>query len=308
MHDPIIEPELWDAVQRSLAVNRRERRNGTSAKEPSLLAGLIVDGEGQRLTPSHAAKGGKRYRYYVSRSLITDPGRTSERFWRLPAIELERLVVKQIGEFLGDQNRIWTLCKEAKLNHLEALSALKRAQKLAEALLRGHDSAVRSLLLHLVNKIVVLANRIVMELSAVGLQELSEGNATESRAKKGDRAIVLTVPCQFRRRGSEMRFVIGDQAGCEGRPDATLIAAIVRAHTWWEELCGGKSRSIKEIADRAGSDERYVARNLKLAFLAPDITAAILEGRQPASLHADKLIKMADFPHCWARQRQRLGF
>ena len=57
---------------------RRERRNGTSAKEPSLLAGLIVDAEGKRLTPSHAVKGGKRYRYYVSRSLITDPGRTSE--------------------------------------------------------------------------------------------------------------------------------------------------------------------------------------------------------------------------------------
>ena len=72
----------------------------TSAKEPSLLAGLIVDAEGKRLTPSHAVKGGKRYRYYVSRSLITDPGRTSEPSWRVPALELERLVFKQISEFL----------------------------------------------------------------------------------------------------------------------------------------------------------------------------------------------------------------
>ena len=104
VHEGIIEHELWQAVQRSLEGSSQKRRNGASAKEPSLLAGLIVDADGKRLTPSHAVKGGKRYRYYVSRSLITDPGRTSEPSWRLPAIELERLVVKQIGAFLSDQN------------------------------------------------------------------------------------------------------------------------------------------------------------------------------------------------------------
>ena len=77
-HEAIIEPELWEAVQRSLAANRRRRRNGANVKEPSLLAGLIVDAEGKRLTPTHAVKRGKRYRYYVSRSLITEPGRRSE--------------------------------------------------------------------------------------------------------------------------------------------------------------------------------------------------------------------------------------
>ena len=56
------------------------------------------------------------------------------------------------------------------------------------------------------------------------------------------------------------------------------------------------------------SDERYVARNLKLAFLAPDITAAILEGRQPSHLTADALIKMADLPYSCKLQRERIGF
>jgi len=275
VHDPIVEPELWEAVQSSLAINRRERRNGTNAKEPSLLGGLIVDAKSQRLTPSHATRGGKRYRYYVSRGLITDPGRTSEPSWRLPALELESLIVKQIGEFLVDQNEIWTLCKEAKLSHQQGVSALKRANQLTQTLLRGPNSAVRSLLLHLVKRIMVHTDRIVMELSRVGLlKQLSEGVAIESRAKGDDRTIVLNTSCQFRRRGMEMRLVIGDRSGGEGRPDATLIAALVRAHAWWQELCSGKSRSIKELADRDRSDERYVARNLKLAFLAPDITAA----------------------------------
>lgn len=309
VHDAIIEPELWEEVQRSLAVNRHERRNGTSAEEPSLLAGLIVDAEGKRLTPSHAAKGGKRYRYYVSRGLITDPGRTSEPSWRLPAVELERLVVGQIGEFLCDQSRLWALSKEAKLSHQEAVSALKWANKLAQDWLRGPEGAGRPLILHLVKRMVVHANRIVIELSWAGLlRELSEGEAVQSCTKEVDSTIALSIPCQFRRRGMEMRLVIEGQAGGEARPDATLIAALVRAHAWWQELCGGKSRSIKHIADREGSDERYVARNLKLAFLAPDINAAILEGRQPPQLTADALIKMLNLPYSWKMQRQRLGF
>lgn len=307
MHEAIVEPGLWEAVQNSLVVNRRGRRNRASAKNPSLLAGLIVDAEGERLTPSHAAKGGKRYRYYVSRSLITDPGITSESSWRLPAVELERIVVKQIGDFLADQNLIWNLCKEAKLSHQEVTSALKRANKLSRDLLSKSAAAERAILLNLVQKLVVRADRIVMELSRVKLlKQLSEGDADESRANGDDRTIVLTVPCQFRRRGREMRLVIGDQASGEARPDATLIAALVRAHVWWQELCRGSS--IRQIADRECSDERYIARNLKLAFLAPDVTTAILEGCQSPHLTTNALIKMSDLPTSWALQRHGFGY
>jgi site-specific DNA recombinase len=105
-----------------------------------------------------------------------------------------------------------------------------------------------------------------------------------------------------------MRLVIGDQARAEARSDATLMAALVRAHAWWRELCGGNAKSISQIADHDHSDKRYVARNLKLAFLAPDITAAIMERRQPAHLTADMLIKMSDLPCSWASQRRQLGY
>ncbi|MGH9549818.1 MAG: hypothetical protein ACRD3W_10605, partial [Terriglobales bacterium] len=302
-------PELWEAVQRSLEGNSRERRNGTGAKEPSLLAGLIVDADGKRLIPSHANKGGKRYRYYVSRSLITDPGRASKASWRLPATEVERLVVKQLGEFLCDQTRIWTLIKKVKLSHQEAVSALKRANKLAQDLPRGSDGTQRPLMMDLIERTVVHADRIMIELSrAALLKQLSEGNAVPSVAKQVDRTIVLTTPCQFRRHGGEMRLVIGDNAGGEGTLDLTLIAALARAHAWWRELCAGNESSIKHVADREHTDERYVARVLKLAFLAPDITAAILEGRQPPDLTADRLIKMPDLLPSWALQRRQFGF
>ena len=67
---PIIDPPLWDAVQMRLAGNTAERISGTRTHQPSLLAGMLFDAEGSRMTPSYAVKKGKRYRYYVSRPLI----------------------------------------------------------------------------------------------------------------------------------------------------------------------------------------------------------------------------------------------
>jgi len=64
-HEAIVDEALWDEVQRQLGANRVDRASGTDAAEPSLLAGLIYDDSGQRMTPSHANKKGTRYRYYV---------------------------------------------------------------------------------------------------------------------------------------------------------------------------------------------------------------------------------------------------
>jgi site-specific DNA recombinase len=63
---------------------------------------------------------------------------------------------------------------------------------------------------------------------------------------------------------------------------------------WWGELCACNVRTIKEIAVREKSDERYVARILKLAFMSPKITAAILDGQQPPDMTADRMIKLSD--------------
>ncbi len=76
-HEAIVEAEHWKLVQDKLAGNRQARALGATAEEPSLLAGLIVDGEGHRMTPTHAVKKGRRYRYYVSTALITECANSS---------------------------------------------------------------------------------------------------------------------------------------------------------------------------------------------------------------------------------------
>ena len=52
----------------------------------------------------------------------------------------------------------------------------------------------------------------------------------------------------------------------------------------------------------------YVTRLLRLRYLAPDIVAAIVEGRQPAALTATTLMHDTRLPLAWAAQRARLGF
>src|ERR1700719_1480750 len=74
-------------------------RRRAKAAEPSLLAGLLVDARGERLTPSHAVKKGRRYRYYVSGALITDAG-TDREGWRLAAGEIEEAVIRILADAL----------------------------------------------------------------------------------------------------------------------------------------------------------------------------------------------------------------
>jgi site-specific DNA recombinase len=82
----------------------------------------------------------------------------------------------------------------------------------------------------------------------------------------------------------------------------------VKAHRWFSDLKTGTVGSVHEVARRYGADPGDVSRILPLAFLAPDIAEAILDGRQPAELTSARLKRMSDLPLEWQRQRRRLGF
>ena len=101
-HAPIIDRELWEMVQARLAGNVAQRDAGGRTAQPSLLAGLLFDGHDNRMTPSHAVKKGTRLRLLVSRPLITKdrPDRSTGR--RIPAAEIEHLVVSRVRQWLLD--------------------------------------------------------------------------------------------------------------------------------------------------------------------------------------------------------------
>jgi len=105
-HPPIIDPPLWDAVQMWLAGNTAERNSRTRTRKPSLLAGMLFDDAGARMTPSYADKQGTRYRYYVS-PLITQDQRESSTALRIPAGEIEHLVTSRVRQWFLDPGGIY---------------------------------------------------------------------------------------------------------------------------------------------------------------------------------------------------------
>ncbi|WP_254305911.1 recombinase family protein [Sphingopyxis sp. BSNA05] len=83
-HESIIAQELFDLVQSTFKTNRNSNAQGKKSRNPSLLTGIITDPDGKPMTPTHAAKGSKRFRYYVTRTL---PGDQSTK-WRMPPEKL----------------------------------------------------------------------------------------------------------------------------------------------------------------------------------------------------------------------------
>ena len=91
-------------------------------------------------------------------------------------------------------------------------------------------------------------------------------------------------------------------------PDRTLIRLIARARRFHDTLVAQDGGKFGELAKREKLNRSYYSQVLRLAYLAPDITTAILDGRQPAGLTTTSLVQRADLPMSWREQRRTLGF
>ena len=105
-------------------------------------------------------------------------------------------------------------------------------------------------------------------------------------------------------------MIIGpsDPSAPPPKPDPSLVKAIIKAHRFNDRLLSG---SVAKFADLANSEKlhrSYYSQILRLAYLAPDITAAILDRHQPSGLTATKLIENPGLPLSWSEQRTALGF
>jgi site-specific DNA recombinase len=119
--------------------------------------------------------------------------------------------------------------------------------------------------------------------------------------------MMRSFPMQLKRRGVELRLIVGNHHRSATVVDLPLLKAVARAHRWFDELSTGKSRSLPEIARREGLAVRYVGRLIRLAFLTPEIVEAIVEGRQPPALTAEALTRRVDLPLSWRAQSTALN-
>lgn len=123
-------------------------------------------------------------------------------------------------------------------------------------------------------------------------------------------SVTVLVPMTIQRRGGRKQIIgpegapvrVGDDAA-ETRGDPALVKALARAFRWRRTLEEGRYGSIRELAKSEGVSRVYAGRLLNLTLLAPDIVAAILDGRQPEQMNFRALL--APFPAAWTEQRHR---
>jgi DNA invertase Pin-like site-specific DNA recombinase len=305
-HTPIIDQLLWDAAQAQLADNTAERNSGTRTSQPSLLIGMLFDANGNPMTPSHAVKQGTRYRYYVSRPLIIKDQTKSSAGLRIPAEEIEQLVPSRVRQWLLDPGSIYSATRLVDASAQRWLVA--RARELGNSWPGLPATRQRALLTALIERIDVGTNRIHIHTRPTGLGALLDPAAALSPNATGGETQTLSVPVKLRRCGRESRMLVGTDPFATATPDRRLIKLLIRARRFNAALAGSDGVPFAALAKQEGVSPSYFTRLVRLSYLAPDITRAILDGRQPRGLTADKLLVQSRLPLAWHDQRTVLGF
>ena len=263
-HEPIIDQATFDQVQELMKANsvaRRQRRSENGA----LLAGLVYDDRGNRMTPSFTTKRGVRYRFYVSAALLAGRRQEAGSLPRISGWDLEAGV----------------------------LSALKNKRTPD---LPQEASTDREIVTNLIERIEVDEKKIRVNLKTPCLvSELDTSDQHMSRHIDIDRLQTL--------KGTLVH--IGESAKRGDEPDTALIYAVASAHRWTRLLMKGKHTSIESLADFINMHPKVIRKGIRLAFVAPEITKAIVLGQQPSTLRLTSLHEAAA-PLSWAEQRRRI--
>jgi site-specific DNA recombinase len=311
-HAAIIDPALWDAVQARLTDNAVERSAGLRVKNPSPLAGLLFDGEGRHMTPTHAVKSGRRYRYYVSHPLIICERAGTTAGLRIPAAEIEQIVTNRIRRLLAEPASLFEIVEAQAGDPMFQQSLMIRAAKLAKDWVQMSPLRLRVTIVALVQRVDIFPNEVIIHFRPRRLAALLDDRLTTANPDPvaDEPTVPLTHPVQLRRAGKEVRMVIDhtDPFAPPLKPDPSLIKAVVNAHCFNENLLHGGAGKFADLAKSEKLHRSYYSQVLRLAYLAPDITTAILDGRQPPGLTATMLIEHPHLPLSWHEQRTALGF
>jgi hypothetical protein len=299
-------------VQRILEVNRVERENGADAAEPSLLAGLLFDEAGERLTPTHANKQGRRYRYNVSQRLVTGARPSAPNGRRIPAGDLERLVIDRVRDWLADEAAVYHAIEAlvADVDHRQAV--LEQAADLSERWPKLAPSESKAVIRQLVQRIEVGRDAVQVEVRpAVLLQDLASADTTRAdyrACRDGSPVVKLTIAARLKRVGMATKLLIeGEAKYPRAAPDRSLLRLLAQAHQFRALVMRGGGTSITALAAEAGVGASYFTRVLRLGFLAPAVVTAILQGRQPPELNAKQLSLHIRLPIGWTDQVAALG-
>lgn len=329
LHSGIVDPDQWTRVQHQLMSQPgRARSRGSlsndaphqalpgprnlstlggdklpfgkkSSTEPSPLIGKVVDETGDRLTPSHATKAGKRYRYYVSRRLIIGKkNNAASGGWRLPAEALEAQLSSIIQNHLRAVIDRHELLAKPDAERSKTVAATVQSTFGPKQAKDKTDAATSTVVLDLLHQCVLAPGDLKVTLNQTALENTLRLNPGEINPN------MLTFATAFtqRKRGVELKLISGAHLA---QPDTKLIHSLKKAHDWLGRIKAGQS--IADIAKMDTCAQSHIRSLLPLAFLSPRIQTAILEGTQPPLVSTQYLINCKIDPDWSIQERQLLG-
>lgn len=297
-HEATVDEGLFERVQQQLKSNRVSRGNGEHVDAPSLMPGIVYDGFSRPMTPSKTLRSGRCYRYYASRR-ETDEAKEHP-VWRVPAADLEEIVIGKLCIFLNDESALQNQFHGTDLDGLKHLfvEAKIRSKELGCAEPHGQ----RKLLVSWINSVFIQDNKVEF---VVGLRAMLPTMETGNYHAE---TLTLSIPASIVRNGKQTRLAIPPSSSdFVNHKDASLINLVAKA---WKARCAVEASNDdpKEVAIREEHEAEYFARLVRLGYLAPDIISAIIEGKQPASLTRQKLARTGSLPVLWDEQRTLLDF
>lgn len=275
-HPPIIDQETFDLAQAELATRATRgpytKKQNRPAPPPPLLdlKGHIFDCDGTAMTPTHAyGRRGGAHRYYVSSSVQRGKAeRRPDGIYRAPALPTERWVIEVLHRLAPGYDPLAVLVRmEVKE------TAVQLAMKISALAPKEQDVPVA-----------------VARLS----RSLEEGE----RLHQADEVVWIHVPRRLKFRGGQAW--LSGEAPKRARADRALIKALRRSHELLAEHTDDEG--VMHQAPPTAHERNLV----RLAWLAPDLQAAILNGRQKQGQCLEDL-RCGAFPLCWDDQRRVFG-
>jgi DNA invertase Pin-like site-specific DNA recombinase len=272
-HPALIDRGTFEAAGKMLAANRRERQDRNVTVDRSPLTGLIFDADGRPLCPVSARNNrGRLYRYYVSAQLQQGGRRVDRDGLRIPAPAMETLVFDRLSR-ISPSVTDWA-------------------------------GARRQLV-----RVEVDETAIIATVRPIGRPTLRNIDAPDFAERLDNGDVRISIASELRRWAGRTEILRPDRrrAAATCQIDRSLIRGLGRSHSLIAAAKSSRDCTVEELAQEQGAARSYIRRLSRLAFLAPDIQQAIIDGQQPVGVTLERLMRI-DLPMSWADQRRMLGF
>ena len=296
LHDTIVDPAIWEQVREKLASQARTTRT-PQRDEHSFLAGKLHDDRGHRMTATYAAKGGRRWRYYASRAALFGSKQDAGSIARIPAAQIESLVADAVGSRLAIQRIPGAVAEE----HLGARAGTHPVgtNRTGQGGPQHPDAKERSAnprIADAIERVIVGATSLEIRLNETAIAEGQDRVLTLPWARQPTRRRREIIPGRDAAQPAARAMRMKARDG--------FVRAIRDARKWLVELLQNSELTMASLAAREGKSERSIRMTLSLAFLAPPLVQAAIDGRLPRGFGVQRL---TDLPMLWSEQWVALG-